>query len=346
MAALTVSEIDLDDEAQVEAVHRLVAADEVAVVGFTEETPESMRGRLAHPDSHAPSHRLAWRDDEPVGVLLVELDRHARNIFLDAYAPVADRPEVLAALLGDGLASARAISQDDPADGRDADGEPVRDPHQPTPGVWQVEAGCYGQDEGYAAALAATGFTSRRRFWRMRQDLAGVGSVEPTRPAGVDRRTAANEDDRRALHALYCVTFAEHYGSSSDRPYDEWIASLEASPGVDPSRWWIATLDGVDVALCILDDSRDALGLSYVRTLGVLPEARGRGIARWLLGCAATDALTRGRLAITLTVDGENTTGATALYESVGYRIDEVIDFWSQPLLDADTPDRASADSR
>jgi len=346
MPDLMLTPIGLDDEAQVEAVHRLVAADEVSVVGFTEETSESMRGRLAHPDSHAPSHRLAWREGEPVGALLVELDRHGRDVFLDAYAPVADRPEVLAALLRDGLASARAIAQDDPADGRDADGEPVRDPYLPTPGVWQVEAGCYGQDEGYAAALAATGFTARRRFWRMRQDLAGVDRSEPGPPAGVDRRTVATEDDRRALHALFGASFAEHYGTSNDRPYDEWMASVEAAPGVDPSRWWIATLDGADVALCILDDSRESLGSGYVRTLGVLPEARGRGIARWLLGCAAADSVARGRSAIMLTVDGENTTGATALYESVGYRIDEVIDLWSQPLLDGVVPDDASADSR
>ena len=346
MATLIVSAIDLDDEAQVDAAYRIVAADEVSVVGFTEETPESMRRRLAHPDSHAPSHRLARRDGEPVGALLVEVDRHGRNVFLDAYAPVQDRSEVLAELLQDGLATARAIAQDDPADGRDADGAPVRDPYQPTPGVWQVEAGCFGQDEGYAAALAATGFTSRRRFWRMRQDLAGVDALEPAPPAGVVRRAVADEDDRRALHSLFCASFAEHYGTSNDRPYDEWMASVEAMPGVDPSRWWIATLDGVDVALCILDDSRESLGCSYVRTLGVLPQARGRGIARWLLACAAADAVTRSRSAVMLTVDGENTTGATALYESVGYRIDEVIDLWSQPLLDAEAPDRASAESR
>ena len=346
MRPLSLTPIDLGDDAQVRAVHRIVADDETSVVGFTDETPESIRGRLGHPDAYAPGHRLAWRDDEPVGALLVELDRHGRDIFLDAYAPVPDRPEALAVLLRDGLSSARAIAQDDPADGRDADGEPVRDPHRPTPGVWQVEAGSYGQDAGYAAALTATGFAVRRRFWRMRQELAGVESSEPTPPAGVTRRAVTVEDDRRSLHALFCATFAEHYGSSHDRPYDEWMASLEATPGVDPSGWWIASLDGADVALCILDDSRESLGLGYVRTLGVLPEVRGRGVARWLLGCAAADAVRRGRSAIMLTVDGENTTGATALYESVGYRIDEVIDLWSQPLLEASVTDRESADSR
>jgi GNAT superfamily N-acetyltransferase len=337
---LTLTAIDLDDDSQVDAVQRLVSADEIAVVGVTEETAESIRSRLSHPDSHAPAHRLAWRDGQAIGALLVELDRHGRDVFLDAYAPAPDRVDVLIELLEDGLASARAIAADDPADGRDADGSPVRDPHRPTPGVWQAEAGSYGQDEGYATALAATGFAVVRRFWRMRRELSGLDSVEPAPPAGVTRRTVAGHADRRVLHALFSASFAEHYGTSHDRPYDEWIASLDAVPGVDPSRWWIASLDGVDVALCILDDSRESLGCGYVRTLGVLPDARGRGIARWLLGCAAADAVARGRSAITLTVDGENTTGATALYESVGYAIDEVIDVWHQCVVGTGGNDR------
>lgn len=333
MPDLTLTALDLDDDAQVDAVHRLVAADETSVVGFTDETAESIRGRLVHPDTYRTGHLLAWRDGEAVGVLLVELDSHGRDVFLDAYAPVPDRTDVLHTLLQEGIATARTIADADPADGRDADGAPVRDPFLSTPGVWQVEAGSYGQDAGYSSALERAGFRSVRRFWRMRQDLAGVDDRQPPAPSGVTRRTVSGEADRRSLHALFCASFAEHYGTSHDRPYDEWIASVEAAPGVDPSRWWIAALDGVDVALCILDDSRASLDCGYVRTLGVLPQARGRGIARWLLGCAAADAVARGRSAIMLTVDGENTTGATALYESVGYAIDEVIDLWTQPVL-------------
>jgi ribosomal protein S18 acetylase RimI-like enzyme len=141
--------------------------------------------------------------------------------------------------------------------------------------------------------------------------------------------------DRRLIHALYCESFAEHFGSSNDRPFDDWIASVEGLPGTDPSRWWIATLDGKPVGICLLDDSKAEFGEGYVRTLGVIPAARGRGIATWLLACAAADCVERGRTGIALSVDGANTTGATVLYASVGYSTRQVIDVWCYPLLDS-----------
>jgi ribosomal protein S18 acetylase RimI-like enzyme len=85
-------------------------------------------------------------------------------------------------------------------------------------------------------------------------------------------------------------------------------------------------LDGEPVGICVGDSSRAEFGATYVRTLGVIPSARGRGIARWLLRCAAADAARAGLRSVALAVDSENTTGATALYESVGMRAVQVID--------------------
>jgi ribosomal protein S18 acetylase RimI-like enzyme len=62
-----------------------------------------------------------------------------------------------------------------------------------------------------------------------------------------------------------------------------------------------------------------------VRVLGVVPEARGRGIATWLLHSAFAEAAGEGRTAMTLTVDSENSTGATALYERAGMTPERVI---------------------
>ena len=149
----------------------------------------------------------------------------------------------------------------------------------------------------------------------------------------MSRRSVAGEGDRRALHALFNASFAEHFGNTHEREFEAWIAGIEALPGADPERWWIATLDGEDVGLCILDDSKEEFGEGYVRTLGVVEDARGRGIGRWLLECAAADAVRRGRTGLALAVDGENTTGATALYESVGFETRQVIDVWCYPLV-------------
>ena len=94
----------------------------------------------------------------------------------------------------------------------------------------------------------------------------------------------------------------------------------------------VGAADDEPVGLCVLDDSRAEFGEGHVRTLGIVREARGRGIARWLLACAAAYAVRRGRTTNTLTVDGENTTGATELYTSVGYEVREVIDVWERDL--------------
>ncbi len=134
------------------------------------------------------------------------------------------------------------------------------------------------------------------------------------------------------MHRLFEESFAEHFGAHT-RPFEEWIADVEAMAGVDPTRWWIAEVDGQPAGLCILDDSKASFGDGYVRTLGVVPSARGRGVARWLLACAAADAVARGRTGLALAVDGQNTTGATDLYESVGFAIRQVIDVWCYPLV-------------
>jgi ribosomal protein S18 acetylase RimI-like enzyme len=100
--------------------------------------------------------------------------------------------------------------------------------------------------------------------------------------------------------------------------------------GVDPAQWWIADLDGEPVGFCL----GEARGIGddpggYVRSLGVETAARGRGIARHLLQVAFADHARRGWAWSQLTVDSENSTGATALYRSVGMEPVEVIDAYA-----------------
>lgn len=323
--------LDPDSDTDVDAAFRITAADEIASVGSTDQTPEIVRATLGHPQALAKGHRLAYAGAEAVGLLVVELDAHGREVFLDAYAVGDGRSSVLRLLLSDGITTARQVAADDP--GALARAGEVADPYVLSSDLWQVNLGCFAKDVEYGQVAADLGFRRIRRFWRMRRDLTGVTATEPAAPPGVSRRVVDGDADRRTMHALFQESFAQHFGSSHDHPFEEWIASVEAMPGVDPGRWWIASADGVDVGVCLLDDSRRELQCSYVRTLGVVPSARGRGIATWLLACADADAVRRGYPSIALTVDGENTTGATALYEKAGYAVDEVIDVWCLPLM-------------
>lgn len=319
----------VDPESDSDAALAIVSACELAGVGWTDATRESVSVQLTGPDALREAHLIAFDGATPVGLLAAEVDRHGREIFLDAFATGDHAPELQRELLHRGLRTADRVASADPAPDEPA----VEDPYRLTPGIWQVVSAAYEQDKEYREVLTVLGFRAIRRFWRMLLDLAGAPTDPPVAPPGVTLRVVDGDADRKLMHRLFCESFAEHFGSSHDRPFDDWIATVEALPGNDPTRWWIASLDRRPVALCLLDDSKADFGEGYVRTLGVIPSARGRGIARWLLACAAADSAARGRTGLALSVDGENTTGATDLYAAVGFSTRQVIDVWCYPLL-------------
>ncbi|MBV5336019.1 hypothetical protein JZU48_03250, partial [bacterium] len=148
----------------------------------------------------------------------------------------------------------------------------------------------------YADAIEAAGFTSVRTYWRMILDLRGWSATPPVAPLGVTKRVVDGEADQRLLLRLRNESFADHFGETFERNFDDYLEQLLA-------------------------------------TDGVVASARGRGIARWLLQCAAADAVARGRTGLALTVDGRNTTGATRLYESVGFRIRQQLDLYCYPIV-------------
>ena len=110
-------------------------------------------------------------------------------------------------------------------------------------------------------------------------------------------------------------------------PIDEALAPYVDA--IEEAQNW---LDGEPIGLCIQDDSRIERDAGHVRVLGVVPHARGRGIATWLLRSAFSQAAREGRAAMTLTVDSDNTTGATALYERAGMQPERVIILFRRPL--------------
>ena len=315
LTGLAFREVDVTGTEDLDCAFHIIVECERAAVGWSESTLESVRTQLTR--DVRPEHRLlAELDGDPSGVLLVDVNSHGREVFIDAFAVGESTRALLVAEIDRGVRLAREVVSAAHA-AADLDRHP-----------WHVRAAAYAQDEEYRSVLAEAGFAPVRRFWRMLLPLAGRSAVEPPPPPGVVHRTVASEDDRRLLHRIFRESFAEHWGTTLNRPTEEWLALLEESAGNDPSRWWLAYLDDEPVGLCILDDYLAEFDEGHVRTLGVIPAARGRGIARWLLECAAADAVARGRTGLALSVDGQNTTGATHLYESAGFRIRQEVDAW------------------
>ena len=300
------------DGTDVDLAYSVVAAADIGVIDSPDSTRESVRSDLANPDALLEEHRLILTDaGEPVGLVIIEQDDDARTFFSDVYAVPSHGAALLAPLVAMGIGVAERLK-----------GE----------GEWQVECGAFAQDEVYLDALHTAGFAEVRRFWHMHIEVdSGYAKDPPPAPPGVTRTTAETESDRRLIHRLDQEAFAEHFGFVP-KSYDEWMPWLSDRRDARPDTWWIAWLDGEPVGLCMQDDSRIERDAGHVRILGVLPRARGRGIATWLLRSAFAQAAREGRTAMTLTVDSDNTTGATALYESAGMKPERVILLLRRPL--------------
>jgi ribosomal protein S18 acetylase RimI-like enzyme len=67
---------------------------------------------------------------------------------------------------------------------------------------------------------------------------------------------------------------------------------------------------------------------SYVEYIGVLPSARGRGVATSLLRTVIADAAMRRRDRVGLEVDADSPTKAEALYTAMGWRTAYVTESW------------------
>jgi ribosomal protein S18 acetylase RimI-like enzyme len=198
-----------------------------------------------------------------------------------------------------------------------------------------------------AAALERHGFRRVTEVWYLRRDLR-------TPPQSGDARNTAEADpnsDRLEWYVppspfrkgggglsrrfnlisyencnpgAFQQTLMHTYTGSLDAPElngvrtaDETIASLQAG-APDLERWWLAESDGRPVGVLLLADGLDAQAweISYV---GVVPEARGKGIGQAILERAIDFATSAGRTALTLIVDARNRP-ALALYNALGFR--------------------------
>jgi mycothiol synthase len=190
-----------------------------------------------------------------------------------------------------------------------------------------LHKGIYRADVGMAPRLEARGFAPVTSFHRMRIDFDGPVDM-PEQPAGLTLREAVDDATRRDAHAVQTAAFSEHFGYVA-KSYSEWFEIMEAKSTFAWPQMCVADLDGRPVAMCgRTDQFIEDEDCGYVATLGVVSEARGRGIAKYLLRRAFAIDAAAGRTGTILHVDANNTTPALGLYESVGMRSVLVVDVW------------------
>jgi ribosomal protein S18 acetylase RimI-like enzyme len=137
---------------------------------------------------------------------------------------------------------------------------------------------------------------------------------EPYTESGIDRlmdlveRTYIETQDIPALNNL--------------RTMADVIAGYRHTGSFDPHNWFFVQLDGSDVGCLLLADhpDMDQFELMY---MGVVPEARGQGLGKWITEQAKRHTLQAGRPRLILGVDADNSP-ALLTYTSAGFeRLDE-----------------------
>jgi mycothiol synthase len=181
-------------------------------------------------------------------------------------------------------------------------------------------AGVIVGDQPYAAVLRARGFVAERRWNRLRIELSG-GYPFPAPPAGValEDFDAGSDGDWAAWHAILLESFAEHWGYEVTS-LAAWRGALDAEEDPEFARWRFAVVDGERAGICQASGRFASEGGGWIRNLGVVSAARGRGAGRYLLEHALASYAADGRRWAGLGVDTGNATGALRLYESAGMR--------------------------
>jgi ribosomal protein S18 acetylase RimI-like enzyme len=291
-----------------EALLEVCCADETAAIGESTTTATEVEHWLQPPHASLRDDQWVVTDatDRPVAWGLVWDAGDTPSQQIDLYRDPARAPEVVQAALLDALL-----------------GRLAQRARQSGFAAIEAGAGCYAGDLGYARTLAGRGFTHVRTFHRMRIDLEpSGGSTHLAAPSGLRLTGVDPADDAvlRQVHAVIEAGFEQHWGAPPVA-YDAFRAEFESDPQPDVPMWRLAYLDGRPVGVCKASGRSIDDGGGHVADLCVLPEARGRGLAKALLRSTFDAYRHAGRSWVELDVDSQNADGAVRLYESVGMRV-------------------------
>ncbi|MFI5708044.1 GNAT family N-acetyltransferase [Kribbella sp. NPDC051620] len=294
----------------VEVVQQHLAARSVALIGLHQYSLEGVEDFLRNPQLDLTTDTwLVFVDDAIVGT-----------------AAVVHRPDCIGIEL---TATDRSVADWLFDRAMDRVAEATRDAGL---GEQLVRIGVLGADELVAELAAARGFIHETSIQRMKIEHTGPMD-RPAPPAGIVVRSgASDEESRRTAYRLIVETFADQ-PSASPPEYEKWVAAREARSTFSWSQLTVLELDGDPVAIREFDRNfvkSDNCG--YIGRIGVLAQARGRGLAKYLLRDQFAIDATAGLSGTLLHVDSSNPTPAVGLYLGVGMRPDIVNDRWRKTL--------------
>ena len=177
------------------------------------------------------------------------------------------------------------------------------------------------------------GLKPERWYRQMQRPMTDL--PEPRAVPGVDLVPFSwdRDDEVRLAHN---ASFTEHHGSA-ERDREAWQAMFTGQRSFQPELSLLGVEDGVVVGyvLCyVYEADTQATGIKEIHfgQIGVLPHARGRGLASALIGAALRLGAEHDCKRAGLEVDTGNVTGALRLYESLGFVITRTRVSWSVEL--------------
>jgi ribosomal protein S18 acetylase RimI-like enzyme len=173
------------------------------------------------------------------------------------------------------------------------------------------------QDDAASAAIERAGYQPIRYGFRMLMEFDGE-LPEPQWPGGYTVRPY-REGDAETFYRLHQGSFADTWEFTTEpfEPWEHWFMGAQ----FQPEHWFVveAGSEPAAIAICRIAEAEENTG--WVRILGVLPAHRRRGLALALLQHVFRHFAALGMKRVVLGVDGENPTGAVALYERAGMSV-------------------------
>ena len=284
----------------VQPVTDLVAATELEVDGEVEIDVSDVQGDWNRPSFDLPTMAVGIEHD---GRLVAFAEHFRGRAEVEVHPDHRER--------GLGTALLRWTWQAAEREGRDLVGQTVSDAHLPA-----------------GTLLRAHGHEARWTSWILRIDLADDPG-HPRTPEGFSIRDWEPGADDRAIFDVIETAFDE-WPDREGHPFEDWAASFLRHSAVSPATTPLVVRDGRVVGVAMGMDYGATFDEGWVQQLAVAKEHRGLGLGRALLTESFRRFREQGKRQAGLSTDSR--TGALALYQHVGMRVDRSYTHWSRAL--------------
>ncbi len=197
------------------------------------------------------------------------------------------------------------------------------------------------------AAIERFGMSEIRRFWQMVRSL-DVPIAEPLFPDAVITRAYRVKEDDERVHAADNESFRDHYGHN-EHPLEHWLHYV-SQPFFRPDLSVVAedkaTREVAGFCTIVMnteENKRIGIQRGWIDILGVRRPWRRRGLGTALLLKCMRDLCNAGLTQAALGCDSENITGATRIYERVGFTVAKTRAAFGKPLRGVHESERSLA---